>query len=146
MRAAACWCWFLTRSMQVLQLGSPPGSGQGSITTQSWPVTVEAQYSPDQLRLSRRRPHRRGVALDKAYAELTRRFEQTAAGFHLDRPGNQLVTQLASSLNFDVDLVLRSLSGSPPTPDSTLALEKEKHLPNNCGERTLPNIYHTACW
>jgi hypothetical protein len=35
--------------VQRLQFGSPPGSGQGSITGETWPLTVQVQYSPDQL-------------------------------------------------------------------------------------------------
>ena len=34
---------------QNLQLGSPPGTGQGNIATETWPITVQVQYSPDQL-------------------------------------------------------------------------------------------------
>jgi hypothetical protein len=35
--------------VQRLQFGSPPGSGQGSITGESWPLTAQVQYSPDHL-------------------------------------------------------------------------------------------------
>jgi hypothetical protein len=35
--------------VQRLQFGSPPGSGQGSITGETWPLTVQVQCSPDQL-------------------------------------------------------------------------------------------------
>jgi len=35
--------------VQRLQLGSPPGTGQGRITSETWPLTVQVQHSPDQL-------------------------------------------------------------------------------------------------
>jgi hypothetical protein len=34
---------------QNLKLGSPPGTGQGNIAGETWPLSVEVQYSPDQL-------------------------------------------------------------------------------------------------
>ena len=108
--------------MQVLQLGSPPGSGQGSITTQSWPVTVEAQYSPDQL--SYPAGAFTGAVWPWTDTPSLRDVlsKQQPASIWTD-PAT-MVTQLAGSLNFDVDLVLRSLSGSPPTPDSTLSISQ----------------------
>ncbi len=36
--------------VQPLGLGSPPGSGQGSVSSMTWPVKVEVQYGPEQLR------------------------------------------------------------------------------------------------
>jgi hypothetical protein len=32
--------------LQRLSLGSPPGSGQGTLTSMSWPITVDVQYEP----------------------------------------------------------------------------------------------------
>ena len=32
--------------LQRLSLGSPPGSGQGTLTSMNWPITVEVQYQP----------------------------------------------------------------------------------------------------
>jgi len=34
---------------QNLILGSPPGTGQGNIAGETWPLTIHVQYSPDQL-------------------------------------------------------------------------------------------------
>ena len=35
--------------VQRLTLGSPPGSGQGTLTSMNWPITVQVQYQPTAL-------------------------------------------------------------------------------------------------
>jgi len=108
--------------MQALQLGSPPGTGQGSITSQSWPLTVEALYSPDQLTLPAANfndvqwpwtgtPSLRDI-LRKQQAALIWTSSLTPA------------TQLTANLNFGADLVLTTVSGSPPSTDSTLSISR----------------------
>jgi len=104
--------------MQALQLGSPPGTGQGNVAAQSWPVTVEALYSPDQLTYPAASfpdvvwpwtdtPSMRDILKNQQAASIWTN-PTTSAG------------QLTANLNFGQDLVLCTLSGSPPSPISTL--------------------------
>ena len=108
--------------MQVLQLGSPPGTGQGSITSQKWPLTVEIQYNPDQLTYPAASfsdvqwPWTDTPSLKDILAN------QQAASIWTD--ASTLVTQLATNLNFGEDLVVRTTSGSPPLPGSTLSISQ----------------------
>jgi hypothetical protein len=108
--------------MQSLQLGSPPGSGQGNIAAQNWPVTVEAQYNPDQLSYP---------AAD--FTDVVWPWTDTPS--LRDILGNQPPaaiwptpagpeTQLTANLNLGVDLVLSSESGSPLSPGSTLNISR----------------------
>jgi hypothetical protein len=97
--------------MQVLQLGSPPGSGQGNIAAQSWPVNVEAQYGPGQLSYPAAGgvPSLRDILLNQPAALLW------------PNPATP-VPQLTATLNVGADLFLNSQSGSPLSPGSTLVI------------------------
>jgi hypothetical protein len=108
--------------MQVLQLGSPPGTGQGSIAAQSWPVTIEAQYSPDQLGYP---------AADFPDVQWPWTGTPSLKDILVNQPAAAIwpnpavpVMQLTANLNFGEDLVLSSVSGSPPSPDSTLSISR----------------------
>jgi hypothetical protein len=107
--------------LQVLQLGSPPGTGQGSITTQSWPMAITVQYSPGQLSYPASvagapwpwtdTPNLSDV-LGKQQAGMIWSDTATAVG------------QLTANLNFGQDLVLGTASGSPLTSGSTLSISQ----------------------
>ena len=108
--------------MQILQLGSPPGSGQGTFALQSWPVTVTVQYSPDQL-------------LYPAAAFPGATWPWTTTPSLKEVLGNQQPAQiwanlvspqdvLSTSLMFREDLLLASESGSLPSPGTTLAISR----------------------
>jgi len=108
--------------MQVLQLGSPPGTGQASITTQSWPVTVVAQYSPDALTFPAADfPDVQWPWTDTPSLREILGKQQTAA-IWMD-PATP-VAELSANLNFGADLVLNTASGSPPSPGSTLNISQ----------------------
>jgi hypothetical protein len=108
--------------LQVLQLGSPPGTGQGNITSQSWPVSITVQYSPSQLSYpaadfaDTRWPWTDTPSLKDILTN------QNTASIWTD-PSNS-VTQLNGNLNFGQELVLRSLSGSPLQPGPTLNISQ----------------------
>ena len=108
--------------MQSLALGSPPGVGQGSPSTQSWPIAIEALYSPDQL--SYPATDILGAVWPWTDTPSLRDilWKQQAATIWTD-PATP-VSQLAANLNVGQDLVLRSESGSPPSPGSTLVISQ----------------------
>lgn len=108
--------------MQPLQLGSPPGTGQGNITTQSWPVTVETLYSPDQLTY----PAADFAGVEWPWTDTPSIRDilgmQQASAIWTD-PATT-AAQLTANLKFGQDLVLRSVFGSPPMPASTLSISR----------------------
>jgi hypothetical protein len=108
--------------MQPLQLGSPPGTGQGNITTQSWQVTVEALYSPDQLSY----PAADFADVEWPWTDTPSMRDilgmQQAAAIWTD-PATT-AAQLTANLQFGQDLVLGSVFGSPPMPASTLSISR----------------------
>jgi hypothetical protein len=108
--------------MQALQLGSPPGTGQGNITAQGWPVTIEVLYSPDQL--SYPAADFTGIGWPWTDTPSIRDIlgKQQAAAIWTD-PATP-AAQLTATLNFGQDLVLSSVSGSPPVPGSTLIISR----------------------
>ncbi len=108
--------------IQALQLGSPPGTGQGNIASQSWQVTIDALYSPDQLSYP-----------TEDFADVQWPWTDTPS--LKDILSNQqpaaiwsdavtTVAQLTATLDLGVDLVLGSASGSPPAPSSTLNISR----------------------
>jgi hypothetical protein len=106
---------------QELQVGSPPGFGQGNIASQTWPVTIEVQYSPGQL----------GYPADVSGAGWPWTdtpslrdilLKQQAATIWIDSATP--AAQLMATLNFGQDLVLRSESGSPLSAGSTLMISQ----------------------
>lgn len=108
--------------IQALQLGSPPGTGQGSITSQSWPVTIQIQYSPNQLSY----PAANFSDAEWPWTDTPSLrdilWKQQPATIWTD-PATS-VAQLTATLNLGTDLVLRSASGSPPSPGSTLSISQ----------------------
>jgi hypothetical protein len=105
-----------------LRLGSPPGSGQGNITGESWPLTVQVLYSPDSLTFPLATlpglvwpftvtPNLKGILEDQKPATI---WSDPATP----------VKQLAASLSLGQDLVLRSGSSSPPSTSSTLTVSQ----------------------
>jgi hypothetical protein len=108
--------------MQALQLGSPPGTGQGNIAAQSWPVTIEAQYDPGQLGYP---------AADFQDAEWPWTGTPSLKDILSNQPAAAIwpnpaapAMQLTANLNFGAGLVLSSVSGSPPSPGSTLNISR----------------------
>jgi hypothetical protein len=108
--------------LQRLQFGSPPGSGQGSITGETWPLTVQVQYSPDQL----------GYPLANT-ADLTWPWTDTpslkdilesqqTATIWAD-PETPLA-DLPATLTLGQDVVLRSAAGSPLSLSSSLNISR----------------------
>jgi hypothetical protein len=108
--------------MRILQLGSPPGTGQGSFAAQSWPVTVTVQYSPDQL------SYPAADFPDAAWPWTSTPNLKDILGVqqpatiwaNLVAPESELTTNLI----FREDLLLASLSGSLPSPQSTLSISR----------------------
>jgi len=96
-----------------LQLGSPPGTGQGNIGGESWTVTVSVQYSPAQLTY----PLANVPGLSwpfPATPNLKNILEDQKAATIWAGPSAP-VTQLSASLKLGRDLVLRSAAASPPS-------------------------------
>ena len=113
--------------MQKLVLGSPPGSGQGSIAGQSWSVTIAAQYSPDQLSYPA-----------AAFPDVQWPWTDTPS--LKDILGNQQAatiwtdsvtpaSQMTATLKFGENLVLSSVSSSPPSPTWTLSISRGSSPP-----------------
>jgi hypothetical protein len=97
-----------------LRLGSPPGTGQGNITGQSWPVTVQAFYSPANLTFplgSASPPSLKGILEDQQPATIW------------STPTSP-VAQFSANLTLGQDLVLRSAAASPPSLSSSLNISQ----------------------
>jgi hypothetical protein len=103
---------------QSLQLGSPPGTGQPSIQSETWPLTVEVQYSPALL----------GYPLAGA-ADLTWPWTDTPnlKDILLSQQPATIwagpttpVSTFEATLTLGQNLVLRSTAGSPPSMSSSL--------------------------
>jgi hypothetical protein len=113
--------------IQRLVLGSPPGSGQGNITGQSWSITITAQYSPDQLAYPAAAfPNAQWPWTDTPSLKdiLT---AQAAATLWTDAATPQL--QLTETLVLGQNLVLSSSAGSPPSPTWTLSISRGSSPP-----------------
>jgi len=113
--------------VQALQSGSPPGSGQGSVSAQTWPVTIEALYSPDQLSYpaasfkSTQWPWTDTPSLKDIFVN------QQAAAIWSDATTS--VAHLAATLQLGVDLVLSTAGGSPPASGSALGISRGSSPP-----------------
>jgi hypothetical protein len=107
--------------MQVLQLGSPPGTGQGSIASQSWPVTITVQYSPSLLTYPAASLGAQWPWTDTP--SLSDILGKQQAGLIWSDPATA-VAQLTANLNFGQDLVLGTASGSPLATGSTLSISQ----------------------
>jgi len=103
---------------QSLQLGSPPGTGQPSIQNETWPLTVEVQYSPALL----------GYPLAGA-ADLALPWTDTPnlKDILLSQQPATIwagpttpVSTFEATLTLGQNLVLRSSAGSPPSMSSSL--------------------------
>ncbi|MBZ5621165.1 MAG: hypothetical protein LAQ69_20925 [Acidobacteriia bacterium] len=95
-----------------LKLGSPPGSGQGNISGESWPVTVTVQYSP--AAFSFPLANVQGLSWPFTLTPNLKNIleDQKAATIWAD-PATP-VTKFSASLNLGRELVLRSAALSPP--------------------------------
>jgi hypothetical protein len=108
--------------VQRLQFGSPPGSGQGSITGETWPLTVQVQYSPDKL------GHPLANAGDVVWPWTTTPNlkdileSQQPATIWAD-PATP-VTKFQATLTLGQDLVLRSAALSPLSLSSSLNISR----------------------
>jgi hypothetical protein len=107
---------------QALQLSSPPGQGQASINDETWPITVQVKYSPDQLSYPL-----------QGTADLTWPWTDTPNLKDILQ-NQQLVTiwaapatpvsQFQATLTLGQNLVLRSSTGSPLTTSSSLNISR----------------------
>lgn len=107
--------------MQRLQLGSPPGSGQGNIAGEAWSVSVTVNYNPAALT----DPLAGAANLEWPWTvtpSLRSILGQPVATIWQD-PLTPL-SQLNGNLTYHQDLVLRSLAGSPPAPSSNLLISR----------------------
>ena len=112
--------------LQRLQLGSPPGAGQGNIAGESWPITVQVQYNPSQLAF----PLAGMADVDWPWTvtpNLRSILEQVGATIWPD-PATP-ASQISATLTFGQDTVLRSRTGSPPTISSTLLISRGSSPP-----------------
>jgi hypothetical protein len=113
--------------MQSLQLGSPPGTGQGNIAGQSWAVTIEVLYSPSQLTFPAASfqdiqwPWPQTPSLKDILGT-----QQTATIWASPSLG---ATQFSGQLKFGADLILSSAAGSPPSIGSTLIISRATSPP-----------------
>ena len=104
-----------------LRLGSPPGSGQGNITGQSWDLTVNVWYSPASLTLPL--ANQAGVVWPFTITpNLKGILDQKPATIWLD--SNTPVNNIATSLTLEQGLVLRSTQTSPPGNLSVLNITR----------------------
>jgi hypothetical protein len=113
--------------MQLLQLTSPPIGGPVGISAQSWTVTVQAQYDPDQLTFPAANfpdaqwpwtdtPSLRDIFVNQPPATIW--------------PSPSAATlELTADLSVGQDLSLTSVSGSPPASDSTLSISRGSSPP-----------------
>ncbi|MGD1094911.1 MAG: hypothetical protein ABSB35_23325 [Bryobacteraceae bacterium] len=108
--------------LQRLQLGSPPGSSQGSIAGESWPITVQVMYNPSQL-----------IFPLAGTADLVWPWTVTPnlRSMLENQPGATIwpdpatpSSQISASLTYGQDTVLRSLAGSPPATSSNLLISR----------------------
>jgi hypothetical protein len=105
-----------------LMLGSPPGSGQGSITEQTWMVSVQALYDPANLRFPLASlpdlvypwtvtPSLRSILEDQQPATIW--------------PGDSAGTaSLDLTVPFGQEVVLRTEFASPAQPSSSLTISR----------------------
>jgi hypothetical protein len=107
---------------QTLQLSSPPGPGQANINDETWPLTVQVEYSPDQLGY----PLTGAPDLAWPWTDTPNLkdilLNQQPATIWAD-PAT-LVTQFQATLTLGQDLVLRSSTGSPLSLSSSLNISR----------------------
>jgi len=108
--------------IQALQLGSPPGTGQGNISSQTWQVTIDAQYSPGQL--SYPVAAFTGVQWPWTDTPSLKDILGTQQPAIIWTDSITPAQQFTATLSLGVDLVLSSASGSPPAPGSTLNISR----------------------
>ncbi len=108
--------------VQRLRLGSPPGAGQGDFANESWPLTVQVQYSPDQL----------SYPLANVADPVMPWMDTPNLKDILEnqKPATIWADPSTSSADFDAtltlgqDLVLRSSTGSPVAALSSLNISR----------------------
>jgi hypothetical protein len=112
---------------QRLQFGSPPGSGQGNIAGETWPLTVQVQYSPDQLGY----PLENNPDLVWPWTDTPNLKDilnsQGPATIWTD-PATP-VAQFQATLTLGQDLVLRSATLSPLSLSSSLNISRSTSPP-----------------
>lgn len=108
--------------VQRLSLGSPPGSGQGNINDETWPLAVQVQYSPDQLH------YPLGAASDVSWPwTVTPNLKDILTSQQPATIWADPLTPVAtfqSTLKLGRDLVLRSGSLSPLSFSSSLNISR----------------------
>jgi hypothetical protein len=107
---------------QRLQLGSPPGSGQGSVANETWPISVTVQYSPDKL--SYPLANSPDIAWPWSVTpNLKDILENQQAATIWSGPATPS-SQFDATLTLGQDLILRSSTGSPLSPSSSLNISR----------------------
>ena len=96
---------------QSLEFGSPPGAGQVNLFNETWPLTVQVQYSPDQLGYPlANAPNAVWPWTDTPNLKDILNDQQPATIWA--DPATP-VLQFTAALTLGQDLVLRSATGSP---------------------------------
>jgi len=113
--------------MRILQLGSPPGTEQGNFSAQSWPVSVTVQYSPDQLSYPAAEFPDAGWPWTSTPSLKDVLGQQQPASIWVNLVTPEL--ELNTNLVFREDLLLASVSGSLPSPESTLSISRAASPP-----------------
>jgi hypothetical protein len=103
-----------------LTLGSPPGSGQGSITEQNWPVTVQARYGPANLRFPLAGVP--GLAYPWPVTPSLKSILEDQPPASIWPEDSQSTFSAAATLVFGQELVLRTRLPDPAHPSSTLSI------------------------
>lgn len=105
-----------------LRLGSPPGSGQGNITGQSWPLAVQVLSSPAKLTFPM--ANQAGVVWPFTITPNLKGILEDQQPATIWADPNTPTEQLAASLSLGQGLVLRSVQTSPPSTLSVLNISQ----------------------
>lgn len=108
--------------VERLRLGSPPGTGQGSVTEQRWPIKVTARYAPARLRFPLADAGKAAFPFNLTPSLKSVLDEQTPALIWSSTATS--VTELSRTLSFGEQLILRTDAGSPPSSSSTLLVSR----------------------
>jgi len=103
-----------------LTLGSPPGSGQGSITEQNWPVSVQARYGPANLRFSLDGVP--GLAYPWSVTPNLKSILEDQPPARIWTEDSQSTFSADATLVFGQELVLRTRLSDPALLSSTLSI------------------------
>jgi hypothetical protein len=115
----ACVIYFPYPPLSKLNLGSPPGSGQGSIFDATWPVQVQVRYQPSQVNF----PLAGLQGISDAWMQipsLKSILQSQGAGTIWPTEAGPAVATFSATLQYGTELVLRT--GAIVTPSFTATL------------------------